>query len=624
MWYDKGMNMRKGIIFISVMAGFFAFAGFAVAQSYTPLAPLPIGDGGTLSTSYTINGYLSGMLKLIIALGGALSILMAIVGGTQYVASGVSPDAKNGAKERVQNALTGLALILTSYLILNSINPQLVQFNFMLPPVGVAPGTTINPATSGSVAGINSVVSGGATSPVGNGNILSSLYKNSNTAVLPSTTTTQNPVINSLTSSGGARGTSVGVGTNNVAPRNVSGLTNAQMAAQSQAQAQAAINARIDRTNDYSIISHCVGNTTYDLCPKTDLNGDGKTDVADLTIFMTKGNILDVNQNKTVEITDTVPPSARSCFFKTTTANIQNMLPQEKKVDDVLAEVCAGSTVGLGFLGTTLTPTVLFTVGLGVPGTTLAPTVVCNGSTWLNFSTVGGSCAADSGFLPLPFGFVYGANGTSPGAGGSDGQYSNFKIWIQSVISGTGVNLATLFVKTFLNNPQPACYGDNSCAVHDPYLESNLGKITYATIAQYDLNNDGTADFNLGGADMTVFNGCRGASLWGTCAQADFNGDGVVDDRDLGFVTFMQRDILGNSGFIPLGWKLEWFESMMFDPTGNNDKQIINYCMGRTAFEKCGFADVNSDNVVNTADLTEFNATSRLLDFNGDGKVDLR
>ena len=600
------MNRRKGIIFISVAMGFFAFASFALAQSYTPLAPLPIGDGGAVSSSYTINSYLSGMLKLIIALGGALSILMAIVGGTQYVASGVSPDAKNGARERIQNALTGLALILTSYLILNSINPQLVKFNFMLPPVGVAPGAVVDPTTSGSVAGTSSVVPGGATSSAGNGNILSSLYKNSNTAVLPSTASTQNPVINSLTSSGGAGGTSAGAGTNTVAPRNVSGLTNAEMAAQSQAQAQAAINARIDRTNDYSIISHCVGNTTYDLCPKTDLNGDGKTDVADLTIFMTKGSTLDVNQNKTIEIADAVPPSAKSCFFKTTTANIQNMLPQEKRVNNRLTTVCAGSTVGLGVLGTTL-----------------APTVLCNGSTWLKFVTVGGSCAADNGLLSLPFGFVYTANGTSPGAGGSDGQYSNFKIWIQGAVSGSGVNLTSLFVKTFLSKPRPVCYGDSYCASYNPYLESTLGKIAYATIAQYDLNNDGTADFSLGGADIAVFNGCRGTSLSGVCAQADFNNDGVVDDRDLGFVTFMQRDILGNSGFIPLGWKLEWLESMMFDPTGYSDKQIINYCMGHTAFEKCGFADMNGDNIVNATDLTEFNASARLLDFNSDGKVDL-
>ena len=108
----------------------------AHAQGYVPLAPLP----GTFSSSgdtksANIGGYLSGMLKLLIALGGALAILMAIIGGTQYVAAGISPDAKSSAKARIANAFIGLALILSSYLILNSINPKLVAFDLSLKTV---------------------------------------------------------------------------------------------------------------------------------------------------------------------------------------------------------------------------------------------------------------------------------------------------------------------------------------------------------------------------------------------------------------------------------------------------------------------------------------------------------
>jgi len=143
-------------IFIGILTA--TFFGVLIAHaadgSYVPLAPLPLGDGGSTPGAYTINSYLSGMLKLIIALGGGLSILMAIVGGTQYVASGAIPDAKSHALERVQNALTGLALILASYLILNSINPQLVQFNFMLPPVGVAPEQMVTPGVGQAGQGL--------------------------------------------------------------------------------------------------------------------------------------------------------------------------------------------------------------------------------------------------------------------------------------------------------------------------------------------------------------------------------------------------------------------------------------------------------------------------------------
>jgi len=132
--------MKNTVIFVCATATFFMFASFAFAQSYTPLAPLPgtyTGDAGSETTNLSL--YLSGAIKLLIALGAGLSILVAIIGGTQYVAAGVSPDAKSGAKERITNALIGLTLVLVSYLILNSINPNLVSFNFMLPPVGTSP-----------------------------------------------------------------------------------------------------------------------------------------------------------------------------------------------------------------------------------------------------------------------------------------------------------------------------------------------------------------------------------------------------------------------------------------------------------------------------------------------------
>lgn len=102
---------------------------------YTALAPLPLGKGGTVLTTYTISTYLSGMFKLIIALGAAFAVLMGITGGIQYVASGIAPAARKGAKERITNAIIGLIIVLTSYLILNTIDPKLVAFGFKLPQI---------------------------------------------------------------------------------------------------------------------------------------------------------------------------------------------------------------------------------------------------------------------------------------------------------------------------------------------------------------------------------------------------------------------------------------------------------------------------------------------------------
>lgn len=144
--------------FPSILSGLIIFLGIGVfvahAQGYTPLTLLP----GTYETDSTgkattnIALYLSGAIKLLIALGAALAVLFAIIGGVKYVAASINPSAKSDAIEDVQHALIGLAIILTSYLLLNSINPNLVRFNFMLPPVGTAPLQQYQQLGGGSIS----------------------------------------------------------------------------------------------------------------------------------------------------------------------------------------------------------------------------------------------------------------------------------------------------------------------------------------------------------------------------------------------------------------------------------------------------------------------------------------
>lgn len=120
---------------------------------YTPLVKLPIGGGGSLPDTWTISTYLAGMYRLIIALGAAVAVLMGIVGGMQYIASGITPGKKNEAKDRISNAVIGLVIVLTSYLILNTIDPKLVKFEWKLPPIsGTHAPTTTVAATDSVVA----------------------------------------------------------------------------------------------------------------------------------------------------------------------------------------------------------------------------------------------------------------------------------------------------------------------------------------------------------------------------------------------------------------------------------------------------------------------------------------
>lgn len=127
----------------------------ASAQGYVPLESIPgVTQAGT---SVNMSDYLSGLIKFLIAFSSAFAVLMLIVGGTEYVAAGALPSAKSEAKKRMIGAITGLIIVLVSYLILNSINPKLVQFNLMLPPVGTLPSQV----TPGATATTTPIVKGG-------------------------------------------------------------------------------------------------------------------------------------------------------------------------------------------------------------------------------------------------------------------------------------------------------------------------------------------------------------------------------------------------------------------------------------------------------------------------------
>ncbi len=145
---------------ITITLGGGVLVASAQGYGYDPLVTLP--GVTSVGTKVGMGEYLAGMMKFIIALAGVLAILMAIIGGTQYVASGISPSAKDDAKGRIEHAFIGLTLVLVSYLLLNSINPKLVNFSLLLPPItgsAVAPVSGAPTNTQGTtVTGCSSCV----------------------------------------------------------------------------------------------------------------------------------------------------------------------------------------------------------------------------------------------------------------------------------------------------------------------------------------------------------------------------------------------------------------------------------------------------------------------------------
>lgn len=112
--------------------------------SYKFLAPLPnpdksntsISDGSIDLKNGALGSYLSMMLKLVIGLAAVLAVLMIAIGGVQYMSSELI-SGKEAAKGQMTNAVLGLMLALSSWVLLNTINPDLLNSEPNMPDVKV-------------------------------------------------------------------------------------------------------------------------------------------------------------------------------------------------------------------------------------------------------------------------------------------------------------------------------------------------------------------------------------------------------------------------------------------------------------------------------------------------------
>ncbi len=96
---------------------------------YTLLAPFPgTGVEEKLNTKEpcAFGNYLNLLLKLIFGLAGVLALIRIVMGGIEYMASEMIPE-KGAGKETITNAIFGLILALGSFLLLNTINPDLLN-----------------------------------------------------------------------------------------------------------------------------------------------------------------------------------------------------------------------------------------------------------------------------------------------------------------------------------------------------------------------------------------------------------------------------------------------------------------------------------------------------------------
>lgn len=80
--------------------------------------------------SLTTDSYINALYQISISLAAILVVLKLILAGTQYMLSDIVT-SKQKAKDDIKGALLGLIIILAAITILNTINPNLTNINFL-------------------------------------------------------------------------------------------------------------------------------------------------------------------------------------------------------------------------------------------------------------------------------------------------------------------------------------------------------------------------------------------------------------------------------------------------------------------------------------------------------------
>ena len=138
---------NKFVVLVSIAFCFSMFLPTNIvlgeASTYTPLAPLeglssgdnvPVGKDTNQENGLTI--YVKQLYKWGVALTSGLAVIMIMWGGVEYMTSAGGGGIEE-AKKRISAAIAGLLLALGSYIILQTINRDLVNVHFDLQEIKV-------------------------------------------------------------------------------------------------------------------------------------------------------------------------------------------------------------------------------------------------------------------------------------------------------------------------------------------------------------------------------------------------------------------------------------------------------------------------------------------------------
>jgi hypothetical protein len=100
-----------------------AVSALEVNYPNLPLAP----TGGPQSGSSSLLNYIDYIFIFFVSAAGIIGVVSLTIGGFQYLVSGVSPEQRGNALDRIKGSILGIVLLMISFIILFTINPELIK-----------------------------------------------------------------------------------------------------------------------------------------------------------------------------------------------------------------------------------------------------------------------------------------------------------------------------------------------------------------------------------------------------------------------------------------------------------------------------------------------------------------
>jgi len=131
------MNNELGIMYkLSIVISIIAVVGLFVSPvlAYTLSESIPGGptEGQKVKVEDT-GKYFEAIFNFVLAAAAILAVIMIVIGGLKHIGAAGNPNTIKDAKDQIYWAILGLILALSSWMILNTINPDLLKLDFTVP-----------------------------------------------------------------------------------------------------------------------------------------------------------------------------------------------------------------------------------------------------------------------------------------------------------------------------------------------------------------------------------------------------------------------------------------------------------------------------------------------------------